>query len=149
MLPQAIWLIPRTVPITDHRLAAIPEGSEVVVEGNVFPPVPEIATVRRDDRLIVGSDGRHSPVAGFCVIVRFEDVVAVQRWSDGARTLWGRGRHPIVHGSTWLGGDQVIEWIDGQVEAWLDDRDAAAERVLLLPSTRRPSRPADPVRPAS
>jgi hypothetical protein len=52
--------------------------------------------------------------------VRFEDVVAVQKWSDGARTLWGAdGIRFLVHEANWLGGDQVIAWIDEQVEAWL------------------------------
>jgi hypothetical protein len=121
MLPQAIWLMPRSVPVVDHRLAAIPEGSEVVVEGNPFPPVPEIAAMRRDDRLIVGADGITLVVAGSLpATVRFEDVVAVQKWSDGARTLWGAdGIRFLVHEANWLGGDQVIAWIDEQVEAWL------------------------------
>lgn len=121
MLPQAIWLVPRSAAIEDHRLAAIPEGSAFVVDGNPFPPVPEIAAVRRDDRLIVGGDGITLLVAGSLpATVRFEDVVAVQRWSDGARTLWGAdGIRFLVHETAWLGGDQVIGWIDGQVEAWL------------------------------
>lgn len=121
MLPQAIWLIPRSTPIVDHRLTAISEGSDLIVEGNPFPPVPEIAAVRRGDRLIVGGDGITLLVAGALpATVRFEDVVAVQRWSDGARTLWGAdGIRFLVHQEAWLGGDQVIDWIDEQVEAWL------------------------------
>lgn len=121
MLPHAIWLLPRSTPTTDHRLTPILEGSELIVEGNPFPPVPEIAAARRNDQLIVGSDGLTLLVAGApAATVRFDDIVAVQRWSDRARTLWGDdGIRFLVHESTWLGGGQVIDWVDSQVEAWL------------------------------
>ena len=121
MCAQGIWLMPRSVPIADHRLARIPEGSGAVLEGNVFAPVAEIAAARQADRLVVAIDGLTLLIAGALpATVRFADLVAVQQWSDGARTVWGAdGIRFLVHPGAWLGGPQVIEWIDAQVEAWL------------------------------
>ena len=121
MCAQGIWLMPRSTPVADHRLARIPEGSDVVLEGNVFAPVAEIAVARQADRLVVAIDGLTLLIAGSLpATVRFADLVAVQHWTDGARTVWGDdGIRFLVHPGAWLGGPQVIEWIDAQVEAWL------------------------------
>ncbi len=121
MCAQGIWLMPRSVAVADHRLARIPEGSDVILEGNVFAPVPEIAAARQADRLVVATTGLTLLIAGSLpATVRFADLVAVQHWADGARTVWGDdGIRFLVHPGAWLGGPQVVEWIDAQVEAWL------------------------------
>lgn len=133
MSAHAIWLMPRGTDVRDRRLARIPEGSAEVLQGNVFTPVAEISASRRQDRLVVASDGLTLLIDGALpATVRFADCVSIQHWSDGARTIWGAdGIRFLVHPATWLGGTDVIEWIDSQVEPWLNIEMRAPSGYIL------------------
>jgi predicted Zn-dependent peptidase len=80
----------------------------------------------RRTALVVGEDGVSVVTpTGAAATVRFADCVALQRWPDGSRTLWGRdGAWLAVEPSAWRRGGDAVEAIDAAV---------AAETVVAMP----------------
>lgn len=140
--PSAIWLVPPDVEVHDRRLFEISAGSSSMVTGNEFRTVPTLVPDRLGDRLIVGVDGITLLYGGTLpVTVQFLECVTLQVWADGARTLWGAdGIRFLIHPSTWLGGDDVIAWIDSQIDTWLR-LDMATPSGYILPLAVVPPAP--------
>ena len=69
------------------------------------------------DKLVVGSTGVSvAPGEEGLVTVPFEECVAVLRWDDGSRLLWGAdGFRVLVEPWEWRGGPEAIAAIDHAV----------------------------------
>ena len=78
-----------------------------------------LSSAMRKVRLIAGPDGISliSP-DDEALTVRFAECVAVKRWSDGTRGLWGEdGFYVEASTGMWRGGDEIVRLIDESVPA--------------------------------
>ena len=111
-----------------------PEGTGDLVEGLSLYPMTSTRRVEgrahrlrglhlsrpmRKVRLVAGPDGISliSP-DGDALTVRFAECVAVKRWSDGTRGLWGEdGIYVEAATGMWRYGDEIVRLIDESVPA--------------------------------
>jgi zinc protease len=114
MFQSAIALLPTGIGMRDQRFIPIPPGSPSAVHGTEYHRL-----VRLDDdaalhALILGAAGiSYVGSHGLQVTVPGGDVVAVQRWTDGARSIWGRdGLRIFVHPGEWVNGQAAVAFID-------------------------------------
>lgn len=125
-LRTAVWIVPRHVPMTDRRIHPVVATSEQVVDGTLLRR-PQPVADRHPDRLVVGDDGVMLQwPSDDAVTVRWSEVAAVQRWTDGGRTLWGDdGAVVSIHPEAWTRGVAAT--------ALVDER-APGERIVPMPA---------------
>lgn len=103
------------------RWASYPLFSEQAVSGRTFKPEGPWSREgqNRKTRVVAGSDGVSFVNAeGHPITVEFDDCVALERWPDGLRVLWGRDATRLsLHPAGWTFGAQLIPLIDEHVAA--------------------------------
>jgi hypothetical protein len=99
-------------------LAEYPLSSTAPVEGRAHRPVAlPVRRWARRTRLVAGDDGiAYEDADGTRLAVRFDDCVALQRWADGARTIWSRdGFRVYVDPGDWFSGKDVVRLLHERV----------------------------------
>lgn len=119
---SALLVLPEETPSPDDRFKPYPSSSPQRVSGRKLSF--RGLNVRRDDRrtrLVVGDDGVSLlRPDGTALTVRFDDCVAVERWTGGIRALWGAdGVRLFVVPDAWRHGDLVARAIEERVPAEL------------------------------
>jgi hypothetical protein len=118
MLASEMVQVPSNVDVIDERFSALPPGSDFVIQGRSYGRSRRLNDNSDHDVLVVGDDGvslMHSDLLSFSVALR--DLVAVQYWTDGARTWWGRdGLRVFVHPGEWKDGQRAVETMDSMTQ---------------------------------
>jgi hypothetical protein len=123
-----------------HALAAGLETALVIVPDGTrppngrFSPYPNFSPERLSGRRVslrglnIGRDARRTQLVHgddgislllpeeHAITVRFDDCVALERWTDGTRALWGEdGFRLEIPPEAWRGGEDIVRAIDERV----------------------------------
>lgn len=145
MLDGALLQVPAGSGVPDRRFTPVPEGSLHVPAGTTYVRSSRLHDATGDHTLVVGAEGVcYVQSTDQRVAITASEVVAVQRWTDDARTIWGRdGLRVFVHPDEWKNGNAAIAAID----AWrlprraVDMGDAAGSAYLDEVERTIPAKP--------
>jgi hypothetical protein len=149
MLDSAIVQLPRGTEMRDRRYEALPSGSDHAVTGYALVRDARLDGDHADDTLIVGQQGlSFVSGGGLTITIAVEDCVAVQVWTDGARTWWGRdGLRIFFHPAEWVHGANAATAIDAMTPpaAFVTmDREAGSAYLDEVERRRQEQRDAPP-----
>jgi hypothetical protein len=133
-LDGALLQLPMSVDLPDRRFSIVPSGSVAVAQGREFTRSRRLGEESDRQTLVVGPAGVslvHTD--DLRLTVYWSDLVAMQRWSDEARTCWGRdGLRVFVHAGEWMDGSAAVALIDAAArgDLTIDMRQEAGSRYL-------------------
>lgn len=124
-MSAAVWVVPEPPGLQDARIDPAVVSSPWTVAGDVHERA--VSSDGSEDRMVVGAEGiSRCWRSGDVVTVGWDQLVAVQRWSDGGRTLWGAdGFKVVVRPEAWVGGHSVTRFVDRMVprSLWVEEGD--------------------------
>jgi zinc protease len=114
MLDSAIVQLPRGTEMRDRRYGDLPMGSDDTVQGYELVRDARLDGSNANDKFIVGRAGlSFVGGGGYTITIAVDDCVAVQVWTDGARTWWSRdGLRIFFHPAEWVHGANAATAID-------------------------------------
>lgn len=134
-MSTAVWVVPEPPGLHDARIDAAVVSSPRIVTGDVHERA--VSSDGPGDRLIVGAEGiSRSWHTGDVVTVGWDQLVAVQRWSDGGRVLWGADGFKVdVRPESWVGGHAVTRFVDRLAprSLWVDEADELGSEPVSPP----------------
>jgi hypothetical protein len=142
----AIWIVPSGHGVEDRRVLRLPDPTDRPAEGRRYKRARGVLRALAADELRVGDEEVGVATGdGWRRTIRFSEVEALQRWDDGARTVWAAdGSLLFLHPSGWRDGAAAMDAIDAGVprDLWItpgedsgfDPADEQKPRRRLLPT---------------